>query len=428
MKLFIVIICVLSSFTAIKVGNIQIIELFEMLIIFFLLGWLFLHHRTRYKTLLGNIYKQYLLLIIALGFIALFVFSQQTFYIPNTSLSFIKHPPWLSVSRLVQLFLAATTMVFLAEILSRHNNLFFFFVKVYIFTGVINALYGTVSYVALLQFNIETGGAYYSGSAIRAKGFFVEGGPFGVYLTSVVLMTLFQYFILRGKKVTNTLLLIVLLVGIFLSYSKAGILVMLFLILLLILFSRKQNQGKVIVLSMMLLIIIGHFTLFEAIPGMKRYVESYQNIYELIPTHQDDANLVMGRIAASIIVPKIIEAHPIVGVGIGNYSVVRNDPNYLGILPSVDAWDLTGLGLLGYVAETGIPVFLLLILLLLKPYRLLKKNNSSGIYLTLASYQPVAHLFGVQLTFLYPWLITSFALACLFYNKNFRVSSQKGLM
>jgi len=32
------------------------------------------------------------------------------------------------------------------------------------------------------------------------------------------------------------------------------------------------------------------------------------------------------------------------GVGFGNYSLVRNNPNYRGVIPPTDEWDLTGLG------------------------------------------------------------------------------------
>ena len=67
------------------------------------------------------------------------------------------------------------------------------------------------------------------------------------------------------------------------------------------------------------------------------------------------------------LVPRMIIMNPIFGIGIGNYSLVRNDPKYLKGLPVYYQWDQHSLGLIGYLPEFGIPLFLLFIYLLFKP-------------------------------------------------------------
>lgn len=78
------------------------------------------------------------------------------------------------------------------------------------------------------------------------------------------------------------------------------------------------------------------------------YVYSYMNIEEEIAERGRDYNLVVGRVSALHIVPKMVATHPLTGIGFGNYPLMRNDPNYLDGLPAItEVEDLPGLGLLG---------------------------------------------------------------------------------
>ena len=121
----------------------------------------------------------------------------------------------------------------------------------------------------------------------------------------------------------------------------------------------------------------------------------------------------MGRIVAAFIVPRMIAAHPMLGIGIGNYSLMRNDPDYLRGLPFVDDWDLPGLGLISDAAELGIPLTLFLAALLLRPFLQARKQKAHAVCMAAAAFQPAALLLGVNLNFFYPWLITAFLLASL---------------
>jgi len=118
-----------------------------------------------------------------------------------------------------------------------------------------------------------------------------------------------------------------------------------------------------------------------------------------------------GRVAGAILVPRMIEAHPITGIGLGNFSLLRNAPEYLQGLPTKDTWELPGIGLVAYVAELGIPLFVYLMVLLCMPAWMCRFRASKFAFV-LAAYQPLAHVFGVQLNFYYPWLCAAFALAC----------------
>ena len=110
-------------------------------------------------------------------------------------------------------------------------------------------------------------------------------------------------------------------------------------------------------------------------------------------------------------VPRMIAAHPIGGIGLGNYSLMRNDPEYLQGLPAVDEWDLTGMGLVGAMAELGIPLALWLFATLLRPLRIARQRKAAPVIAMAAAFQPLSFLLGVNLNFFYPWLVTALALA-----------------
>jgi len=105
----------------------------------------------------------------------------------------------------------------------------------------------------------------------------------------------------------------------------------------------------------------------------------------------------------------MIATHPLTGIGFGNYPLMRNDPNYLdGLPPITEVQDLPGLGLVGVAAEIGVPATLWLMVLLFIPYR---RNRHNGLVVTSAAlFQPMAHIFGMQITFFLPWFVTACAL------------------
>jgi hypothetical protein len=126
--------------------------------------------------------------------------------------------------------------------------------------------------------------------------------------------------------------------------------------------------------------------------------------------HENDPNFVYGRIAGAFIVPKMVAEHPLVGIGWGNYGLLRNAPEYRGAAAFAHLNDEPGLGIVGMTGELGIPLILYLASCLLLPFIYLRRIKSP-LYLTnLALLQPLVHLFGGQLNLTYPWIVTAFAL------------------
>jgi hypothetical protein len=78
--------------------------------------------------------------------------------------------------------------------------------------------------------------------------------------------------------------------------------------------------------------------------------------------------------------------------------------------------DLPAIGIPGVAAEIGIPATIWLMVLLFAPYSVCRKKAS--IISIAAIFQPLAHSFGVQLTFFYPWFVSSCALAASSFERE----------
>ncbi|CEE91796.1 Putative membrane protein (fragment) [Xenorhabdus nematophila str. Anatoliense] len=111
----------------------------------------------------------------------------------------------------------------------------------------------------------------------------------------------------------------------------------------------------------------------------------------------------MGRISASYIGPRIFVDNPIIGVGLGAYSLVRNDTKYRGEFPKVKEWDLTGLGgILTLLIENGFLGFFGFIFIIARLF----KFDIIGIIFIVLFFTPF--IFGAQLYMFYPWVYLGF--------------------
>jgi hypothetical protein len=108
--------------------------------------------------------------------------------------------------------------------------------------------------------------------------------------------------------------------------------------------------------------------------------------------------------------PRIIAAHPLVGVGWGNYGLVRDDPTYRQGTAFAIGNDAPGLGPIDYIVDLGIPLWIFLIWVELRPFYYLRRNQSNLLILNLALMQPLANIFGAHLNLTYPWVVGGFAL------------------
>jgi hypothetical protein len=306
------------------------------------------------------------------------------------------------------------TNVFMTE-----KKLFTRALSAYWLTGLAVSAYAILCYVAVAVTHSSSQpvivGAYNNGGEIlRTRGLFNEGGPFGIYVVSIFLVGLLRRH-MTGRRL-GIVNIGILFLAFMLSVSKAGF----FAAALLFLFSvisAASFRKKVLYLILSTVFLWGIAASLNFGDQLYGYFYSFQNIEEQVAARGTDTNLVVGRVSALYIVPKMISAHPVTGIGLGNYPLMRNDPHYLGILPALpEIEDTGGIGIPGIAAEMGVPVTLWLLVLLFAPYRMNRKNAS--VLAVAAVFQPLAHAFAVQLTFFYPWFVSACALAATSYEPN----------
>jgi hypothetical protein len=408
---------ILPTFANLKVGGLQAEDCLLLLVLAFCAArFLYSGFSFSISRRLSGLIRSYFLLLISLLLMAILAL-RLTFY-PLEEVSLLKQPVIFSLSKLLQLASIVCGFFWITNIFLSNKDLLVRGMTAYWRTGVIVSWYAIVSYivVAITHSSPENStmfpGAYGENPYLRARGFFNEGGPFGMYLVSVFAIGLLRRHMI--KRSLGTISTAVLSIAFILSASKAGF----FTAALLILYSVMKAASirkRVWYLVLSTLLLFGVAMWLDVGNILMGYVVSYHNVEDKIALVGRDPNVVLGRVAALYIVPRMISAHPITGIGIGNYPLIRNDPHYLGNLPSMtDAEDLPAIGIPGIAAETGIPLAFWLVILLFAPYWATRKGAS--IITVVALFQPLAHNLGVQLTFAYPWFLSACALAASSYE------------
>lgn len=233
----------------------------------------------------------------------------------------------------------------------------------------------------------------------RLTGFYVEGGPYGL-LYSVLFILSIQF--RQPKKVSGLFALLIVL-----SQSKAGIFccIVYFMAILLLKIKSSIRYKKYYVITLFLAfccVIISFFYIG------KMYIEKVRNIDELasyVKSNPLDYSSVAGRIPGSFIVTEMLRHHPLLGIGLGNYPILRNSPEYRSFFPPIDLYDAPGLGgIVDIILQFGILGFFLWYMILMKILR--RAPNKSILFLFL---MPL--LCGVQNTFMYPWFLLAIIIA-----------------
>ncbi|HEX3968248.1 MAG TPA: O-antigen ligase family protein [Edaphobacter sp.] len=408
---------ILPTFTNLKIGSFQSEDFVLLLLLGFCTAkFLCSGFSFRIASELRRLFKSYGLLLLLLFFLSI-LSVRLTFY-PLIEASFLKQPVIFSVSKLLQLVATVCGFFWLTNVFIAKKKFFMQALNAYWLTGVAVCFYAIVCYitVAITRSSSQTAivGAYSSGGigGARARGFFNEGGPFGIYVVSIFLVGLLRRHVM-GRRL-GTINIGLLCLAFILSASKAGFFAAALLFLFSIIYAATfRKKVSYLILSVALLWgIAASLNFGDQLYG---YLYSFQNIEEQVAARGTDMNLVAGRVSALYIVPQMILAHPVTGIGLGNYPLMRNDPHYLGILPAIpEVEDVGGIGIPGIAAEIGIPATLWLLTLLFTPYWVCRK--SASILAVAAVFQPLAHTFAVQLTFFYPWFVSACALAALTYG------------
>jgi hypothetical protein len=261
-----------------------------------------------------------------------------------------------------------------------------------------NALFGAFFLLCFIASfaGIDTGMTY--GEKHRLKGFFVEGGPLGAYYAA-----LFCLDIIANKKLTKSS--IIFLMVILAAQSKAAIFLLVFYFVIYGLLSQRRLSAKLLPIFFSLSIAVVGYTFYgNHIMG---YVNNIVDIEGSLIGRENDPSIVMGRVSGTFIGTNIIVDNPVFGVGLGNYSLVRNNPDYLGVFPAVDLWDLTGLGIYTIPIESGLVGLFAFFIAFWYFYKRLGGATARQI-----SIIPLTCLiFGTQFYFIYLWVIWGFASA-----------------
>lgn len=245
----------------------------------------------------------------------------------------------------------------------------------------------------------------------RLRGLYNEGGPFGLMLSFIFILTFFQ------EKTTSRFFkqLFLFLVIAFCARSKAGIL---FVVIWIALFNFEiiKNKLRVLIFPIILVFLVGFYFLFINVSSM--YVTELNRVKQSIKERPTDPNLILGRVSGSYIVPNMIKENPILGIGLGNYPLLRNNPEYRSFFPKpprevidIDAHGFGGI--IDILVEMGILGFFFFMFIVYGIYYEIK-NINKGIVLILGFL--LIYCFGVQIYFLYPWVLLAVILA---YRNNY---------
>jgi hypothetical protein len=406
-RIVVFILAFFAGWPALKVANVQLLEMFMM----GHLAWLMLKFcmngftaRLRGLWIRPGIFYGVVMLAILLT--SLSSIRMQRY--PVEGPYFLHYPMMVVVLRYLELFLVVFYSLYMAEKLRRSAVLRDYALKTYLNSALITSCLTLGGWVLWKG----THKAFFVTSDGRGTGEFPEGGPWGLFLLTVAIVAwiLWKRRLISRQKWYFSLY--VLGTSFYLCKSKACALCALTIFITQIFFGHnlKQKIASIVLLAGT----FGAIWYTFDVPGLVRMFSTLQQEAEiLVALNPLDANVAYGRVAGSVIVPRMIARHPITGIGMGNYPVMRNDPAYLGIMYPDHFYDLPGLGLLWVAAELGIPLLIALYGMMLYPAFRVSRAHGNPLLLTLALCQPYVHLMGCEITWYYPWLASAFVLSFL---------------
>lgn len=302
--------------------------------------------------------------------------------------NFLKRPYWGSIGRFLEIISCLSFIEFTRNIIKKYglnytidktlqaNHYFLIFILI---------LY-IIEQLGLSILNISCDNA-------RLKAFYVEGGPFGLMCATFTLLSIYRK---RPKFETIVLLLCTIL-----AQSKAGISCICAYVAIntiLKIYSKKKYR-KYLFIACIIIIPLFIYT-FMHIADM--YISAIKNtdiLEHYVNTNPNDYSSTAGRIPATFILYEMFCKHPIIGIGLGNYPVLRNLDEYRSFFPKIPIYDATGYGgFIDIVNQFGLIGITIWILFLIKLF----KKGATKIYIILFC---LPLIFGVQYTFLYPWFM-----------------------
>lgn len=316
--------------------------------------------------------------------------------------SFLKQPYLITIGRYIELItclVLCNFVVLYADVLKKRNE-FYKYLLHFIDLNIMLTIICVVIYCLVLTgvLNIEDTRVVYNYN-IRLRGYFVEGGPYGLMLSFIFILT--SFFEKSKKRDAKRIFLIF--VIFFMAQSKSGFLcTVVWLGIENYGFLRRKIQS--FVYPLVVLGVIGFYFLFVNIGSM--YVREINKIEQTVKIRSNDPNLIMGRISGIFIVPKLVLDHPILGIGTGNYPLVRNNKKYRGIFPlppkEIRIKDAHGFGgLIDILVDNGFLGLFFFSMIMYKQYKVIR-NQKYLKQLFIGFF--TLFCFGVQIYFLYPWM------------------------
>lgn len=302
--------------------------------------------------------------------------------------NFLKKPYWASIGRYLEVISCLTFIEYTRIVIKKYG-------LDYTIDKVLQAnhyflVFILVLYIAeLLGFsvlNISYGNA-------RLRGFYVEGGPFGLMCAAFTLLSIYRK---RRKIEVITLLLCTIC-----SQSKAGIscLCAYFAIMTILKIYAKKKYRKYLFLGC---IIITPLFIYIFLHIADMYISAVKDVDLLIRyvnANPDDYSATAGRIPATFILYEMFCKHPLIGIGLGNYPILRNIDDYRSFFPKIPLYDASGYGgFIDIINQFGLIGISIWIFFLIKLFR----HSTDKTYIILFC---LPLIFGVQFTFLYPWFM-----------------------
>ncbi len=419
--IFLILVGSLASTIVLKFGQVQYLEVIyfaQMVVVFVLFA------RRKFRTIwfrrflwIGLLYACFCVGALALAFASL----RFDFDLPAT-LPPLKYPVVITMSRIAELVASVFAMLWLADEFRRKPASLRFTMRIYFWTGVASAVYSVLTW-PLNLLGIASLGVYNDNH--RFRGFYNEGGPWGLYVLSLILvgtaLTRTRWEPRRRILFAELLLAFALLM----SGSKAAVLATSALLLFNGLFSGSAKRRLAVIAAMAAVLFIST-RLMNLNVVLRALVNSRQTYERLSHLHANDGNYVVGRVAGLFIVPRMIAAHPLTGIGWGNYGILRNRPEFRGAATWVAYTDEAGLGIIGTAADLGLPLISFLLVILFLPLIYVSRLRPPAYLINLALLQPLVHLFGAQLNLTYPWIVTAFALGLAYSDSTTQRSSTPG--
>ena len=329
--------------------------------------------------------------------------------------SFFKRPYWITLSRYLEIVtcLILCNICYLYFRSLKKTREFEYYINLFIDINLAITLIFVLVYVLVVfgLISMNDTRLVYS-YATRLRGYYAEGGPLGLMLSFFFILC--RWIPNISKRIVVRVFLFIVIT--FMAQSKAGIFGCL-------VWTAIENfrftvyKLKRFLLPLIAIASIVFIYLFININKM--YVDEFERVRRAVLERPRDRNLILGRVSGFFIAPKMIMENPILGIGTGNYPLLRNNKEYRGFFPlppedirNIDAHGYGGI--IDILVDNGLIGLTLFFLIMGVIF--LKVRNVRGSPELLLGFI-VLFLFGVQIHFMYPWVLLALVLSSTSYDE-----------